>query len=119
MRRKRPEQAIQKAVFDHIRTRGVPGLFAFHPANGGYRKPIEAAILKGMGVVAGVPDVIAIHQGRCYAMELKPEGGKLTENQERALIALREAGAEATHAHGIDQALQILERWGLLRGRSA
>jgi hypothetical protein len=62
-RRRSPEATIQSAVFAHLRARGAPGLFAFHVPNGGYRKPIEAAILKGLGVVAGVPDVIAIHQG--------------------------------------------------------
>jgi hypothetical protein len=46
-----PEAAIQRAVFQHLRTRATPGVFAFHPANGGYRKPIEAAIFKGLGVV--------------------------------------------------------------------
>ena len=30
-----------------------------------------------------------------------------------------EAGAMATHAHGLDQALRVLEGWGLLRGRSS
>jgi hypothetical protein len=29
-----------------LRVRGVPDLFPFHPADGGYRKPIEAAVLK-------------------------------------------------------------------------
>jgi hypothetical protein len=118
-RRQRPEQAIQRAVFEHLRTRAAPGVFAFHPANGGFRKPIEAKILQGLGVVAGTPDVIAIKDGRCYALELKADGGKLTEVQERVLIKLREAGAMATHAHGLDQALRILEGWQLLRGRSS
>jgi hypothetical protein len=114
--RRRPEDAIQRAVFEHLRVRGAPGVFAFHPANGGYRRPIEAKILQGLGVTSGVPDVIAIKDGRCYALELKTEGGKLTEAQERVLIKLREAGALATHAHGLDQALAILEAWQLLRG---
>ena len=61
-------------------------MFAFHPANGGYRGPIEA---EGLGVTSGVPDVIAVKDGRCYALELKPEGGKLTEAQEHVLIAAR------------------------------
>src|SRR5262245_23567538 len=52
MSRQRPEAAIQRAVFQHLRMRSAPGVFAFHPANGGYRKPIEAAIMKGLGVVA-------------------------------------------------------------------
>jgi hypothetical protein len=67
-------------------------------------------------VVSGVPDIIAIKDGRTYALELKAEGGRLSEAQERVLIAFREAGAMATHAHGLDQALRVLEGWGLLRG---
>jgi hypothetical protein len=38
--------------------------------------PIEAAILKGLGVRAGVPDIIAVHEGRCYAIEIKSEDGR-------------------------------------------
>ena len=57
------EEAIQRAVFEHLAVRGVPRLFAFHPANGGYRLPVEAARLKGLGVRVGVPDLIAIHRG--------------------------------------------------------
>src|SRR5215469_8521630 len=92
-RRQRPEAAIQRAVFEHLRMRGAPGVFAFHPANGGYRKPVEAAILKGLGVVAGVPDVFAVHNGRCFALELKAEGGRVTDKQLATIAALREAGA--------------------------
>ena len=82
-----PEAQIQRAVFQHLRARGAPGVFAFHPANGGYRKPVEAAILKGLGVVAGVPDVIAIHNGRVFAMELKAPGGRATDKQLEAIAA--------------------------------
>jgi hypothetical protein len=60
----RPEQQIQRAVFEHLAIRGAPAVFAFHPANGGWRTRVEAAILKAMGVRAGVPDVIAIEGGR-------------------------------------------------------
>jgi hypothetical protein len=113
------EQAIQRAVFQHLRTRAAPGVFAFHPANGGYRRPIEAEILHGLGVRAGVPDVIAIKDGHTHALELKAEGGRLSVAQERALIELREAGALATHTHGLDQALRVLEGWGILRGAAS
>jgi hypothetical protein len=43
IRRARPENAIQRAVFEHLRVRGAPNVFAFHPANGGYRKPMALA----------------------------------------------------------------------------
>ena len=117
--RRRPEDVIQRAVFQHLRARGAPGVFAFHPANGGYRKPVEAAIMKGLGVVAGVPDVIAIHEGRCFALELKAEGGRATPQQLAAAAAMEAAGAFTAIAEGLDRALAILEAWGLLRGRAS
>jgi hypothetical protein len=115
-RRRSPEGAIQSAVFAHLRARGTPGVFAFHPANGGYRKPVEAAILKGMGVLPGVPDIIAIHNGRCFALELKAEGGRPTEIQLATIAAMKAAGAHTAIAVGLNCALAILEGWGLLKG---
>ena len=118
MTRSRPEQAIQRAMFQHLAWRSAPGVFAFHPANGGWRSRIEAAILKGLGVRAGVPDVIAIKGGRTYALELKSPGGRLTAAQSIAHAALRAAGASVVTTYGLDDALAQLERWGLLRGRA-
>ena len=114
--RRRPEAAIQRGVFQHLRARAAPGVFAFHVPNGGYRKPVEAAIMKGLGVVAGVPDVIVIHAGRCYALELKRAGGRTTDNQRACLAALREAGAITGVVDSIDAALTWLGTEGLLRG---
>jgi hypothetical protein len=116
-RRAQPEAAIQRAVFAHIRARGAPGVFAFAVPNGGYRRAVEAAILKGMGVVAGVPDVIAIHEGRVYGLELKVEGGRATPKQQEAIAAMEAAGAFTAIAEGLGRALAVLEAWGLLRGR--
>jgi hypothetical protein len=117
--RNRPEDIIQRAVFDHLRVRSVPGIFAFHPANGGWRSRIEAAILKGLGVRAGVPDVIAVKDGRTYALEIKSPGGRLTAAQTSAHAALRAAGADVAVSYGLDDALKRLEVWGLLRGKAS
>jgi hypothetical protein len=116
---RRPEDAIQRAVFQHLRARAAPGVFAFHPANGGYRKPVEAAIMKGLGVVAGVPDVIVIHEGRCYAVEIKAPGGRATPKQFAAFAAMEAAGAFCCIAEGLDAALAVLEQWRILRGRAS
>lgn len=112
----RQEQAIQRAVFQHIAARGAPGVFAFHVPNGGARSSIEAAILKGLGVVAGVPDIIAIRGGMAFALELKAEGGRLSAAQRDAQDALRVAGAVVATSTGLDEALAQLEAWALLRG---
>jgi hypothetical protein len=119
VRRARPEDQIQRAVFEHLRVRRAPGVYAFHPANGGWRSRIEAAILKGLGVRAGVPDVIAVKNGRTYAMEIKAPGGRLTAVQNAAHAALRAAGATVVTSYSLDDAVAQLERWGLLRGQAS
>ena len=118
-RRHRPEQAIQRAVFEHLRLRGAPNTFAYHAANGGARTAIEGAIFKSLGVVAGVPDVIIVKDGATYALELKADGGKLSEAQRNTIEAMERAGAVVGVAFGIDQALQWLERHTLLRGAAS
>jgi hypothetical protein len=110
------ENLIQRAVFEHLRVRGAPGLFVFHVPNGGKRDRTEAAILKSLGVRAGVPDIFAVHQGRCFAIELKTAIGRPSSAQREAIAALQAAGAIATVCYGLNAALRTLESWGLLRG---
>ena len=113
------EQALQRAVVAHLRVRGAPDSFSFHVANGGFRRPTEAAILKSMGVRAGVPDLICIYRGGVFALELKAEGGKLSDRQREVIELMQRAGATVAVAHGLDAAIQQLETWGVLRGRAS
>jgi hypothetical protein len=121
MRRRsaRPEDTIQRTIFAHLRERAAPRMVAFHVPNGGKRKPIEAAIMRGLGVTAGVPDVIAIKDGRVFAMELKADGGKMTDTQLAMARDLIGAGAEFACCAGLDAALRQIETWGLVRGQVA
>jgi hypothetical protein len=91
------------------------GLFVFHYPAGGWRSPVEAAIFKSLGVVAGIPDLLILYQGRLYALELKIARGRLTTAQAETQHRMRVAGAIAATAIGIDEALERLEAWGLLR----
>jgi len=107
---------LQRAVFEHLRIRAGPGVFAFHVPNGGARSPIEGAILKGMGVVPGVPDIIAIKDGTVFGLELKAAGGRLSPAQRACHEAMQAAGAVVAVVTGLDEALACLEGWRLLRG---
>ena len=80
------------------------------------RNRIEAAIMKGLGVRAGVSDLIAVYEGRAFALELKAEGGRPTEAQLQFIEDFQAAGGHAVVAEGLDQALRTLEAWKLLRG---
>src|SRR6516225_2065924 len=116
MSRARPEQQLQRSVLAHLGRRGVPGLWWCHVPNGGYRGAIEAAIFKSLGVIAGVPDLLLIFSGQTYGLELKAaKGGRLSPAQIRTQAQMRQAGAVVATVTGIDEALQQLESWGLLK----
>jgi hypothetical protein len=49
-------------------------------------------------------------------LELKrDQGGRVTQEQRNCLAALERAGATVGVAHGLDEALDQLGKWGLLR----
>lgn len=56
------------------------GLLA-HSPNGGYRNTLEAVKFKGMGVLAGWPDLTLVVKGGVYFFELKTPKGRLSESQ--------------------------------------
>jgi hypothetical protein len=118
-RRKRAEDAIQRVLLQHLRLRAPRDCFFTHFPAGGIRSPIEAAILKGLGVRAGVPDLLIVFEGTLYGLELKADGRKRTALQEETQDALRRAGAVVATAVGLDGALKQLEAWNLLKGRTS
>src|SRR5262245_63129641 len=115
MTRRRPEQQLQRAIVGHLRWRARPGVWWTHIPNGGWRSPIEAKIFKALSVVAGAPDLLIVFEGRAYFLELKSEAGRVSPAQHECHQALRAAGATVAVASNIDQALELLEKWGILR----
>ncbi len=115
----RPEQQIHRCIVQHLRARGVPGLVFLHPANGGFRRRVEAKIFSGLGVRAGASDLLLWHDGKSFALELKAPGGRATDAQLAFLSDMEAAGAFCCIAEGLDRALKVLEAWGLLRGKAS
>jgi len=116
------ENEIQRAVFDHIRTRGVAGLVALHPKNGGiHQRGRRAGINSGLGVRKGASDILAFHASRFYALELKRAGERVKEgdDQDKFIKEMIAAGGKAAWAAGLDAALHQLEAWQLLKGNTA
>jgi hypothetical protein len=109
------EHQTHLAVVEHLQWRAVSDLFAFHVPNGGWRTKAEAGLLKAMGVVAGVPDLMLLHQAHLFGLELKREGGRLSPDQIAVHDAMRRAGATVSTVYGVDEALDQLAEWKLLR----
>jgi hypothetical protein len=113
------ENQIQRAVFDNLRQHAAPGVFAFHPKNGGiHQRGRRRGINAGLGVVSGIPDVIVIRPGQVFALELKTTSKKATVSDEQiATMKKMEAVGVICHvARGLDAALHWLKEHGLLRG---
>ena len=110
-----PRRTLQRAVVEHLRWRARPGVWWCHLANGGWRSPIEAKIFKALGVVAGAPDLLIVAAGRAYFLELKAPRGRVSSAQRECHEALRAAGATVAVASNIDEALDLLKSWQILR----
>jgi hypothetical protein len=116
---KRTEQAEHRAVINHLHARGVKGAVFWHTPSGGYRSPIEAAILKGMGARSGFPDLFILHEGKLFGLELKAAKGRMSLAQINTHVELERAGAIMGAAYGLDEALVWLEKHKLLRGTAS
>lgn len=111
----RPEQSIHKAVVSHLNARSEPRVFFWHTPNEGKRGWVNAAALKAMGMIAGVPDLIILKGGELFALELKAPGNGLTPSQRLVMERMRDCGAHVAVAKSIDEALVTLECWGIIR----
>jgi hypothetical protein len=115
---KRTEQQIHVAVVEHLRMRGKRGLLFWHTPQGAhYSSRAQGGIMKGLGGLAGVSDLLLMHAGRFFALELKAPKGKPTGAQLAFLKAFWENGGHAEYADSLDGAIKTLENWGLLKGK--
>jgi len=81
---------------------------------------VRGAILKAMGLKAGIPDVLIIHRGRPIFIELKAQNGRLSLAQQAMHNKLTIAGALVAVCRSVDEVQQILECVGIdLRAKVA
>ena len=107
-----PEQALQRAVAHYLNL-ALPddAWFTAFPAGGGGR--VRGAILKGMGLKAGVPDILIVWRGRAYWLELKAPGGRLNMAQGVTFHRLWRCDSPAVVARNLDDVWQALTEWGI------
>jgi len=83
----------------------------FHIPNGGKRNITTAKRLKAEGVKAGVPDIcLPVPKGIYHGLyiELKVNGNKATDNQNRWLAALTAQGYYCTVCYGWEEASEVI-----------
>lgn len=108
------EDHVHRSVLKFLRAVLPTHWVVFHTPNGGSRHPIEAANMKGLGVVAGVPDLQIVGEGgKSYFMEVKSKSGRLQPSQKMFLGKLEKLGADFAVVRSIEDAKACLQAWGL------
>ena len=104
-KRNRPEQATQRAVVEYLRIlENLGELTFFHVPNGGRRSKAEASIFKGLGVRAGVPDLVVLFpEGRTAFIEIKSDKGRLSAAQKAFKNTAEVLGFPFAECRGVDE----------------
>lgn len=109
------EQKLQIAVVNYIRM-AFPDVLCFAVPNGGKRSVIEAAMLKKMGVLAGVSDLLLFWNGGYAAIELKrpDKNASMSPSQIEFAETWRKLGGRFALCNSLDGVEAALKSWGLV-----
>lgn len=110
-KRNRPEQAIQAALAEYLQLLENQGrLWFYHVPNGGVRSPVEAAIMKGLGVKPGVYDLcLMFPDGKAAYIELKAEGGRTSVAQDEFGALCWAWGFQSFVVDSVDEGIEIIK----------
>lgn len=106
------EAQIHKAVIDHWKAFGRPNtMLATIPNMRAFGQH---------GLTKGLPDLMVIGPGLGTGfIELKREGGRLSEDQRRFVILCDDLSIPVAVTYGRDEPIKILEGWNIVRRQAA
>jgi hypothetical protein len=111
MKRQQPEAALQRSCVTWFRKQ-YPKLLLIAIPNGGKRSKIEAAIMQGLGVTAGVPDLVLLKRTDSWGalfIEMKADKGKLTDKQRLMHDDLLRAGYAVTTCRSLNDFMENIK----------
>lgn len=107
----RSEQ-IMLIEWAELMQRRLPALkWLYHVPNGGKRDPVTGALLKKMGVKAGVPDLFLPEPaGKFHGLyiEMKCGNGRPSDEQRKWIAHLCEAGYAVHVCYGFKEAAKVI-----------
>lgn len=109
------ESRIQRAWHEwFVRQYSQDARLGFAVGNGGARSKIEAAIMKGEGVTAGVADVlITIPRGGygCLALEFKTAKGRQSQSQKEWQADFERVGNKYAIVRSLEEAVSVTRNY--------
>jgi hypothetical protein len=112
MARRAPEQALQRQIAQFLDVALAGNAwYSTIPLGGGGR--VRGAILRGMGVKEGTPDMIILDAGRAIFLELKSLKGRVSPAQQVCHKSLRRAGCAVYVIRSLDETIIALRECGV------
>lgn len=110
------EDQLQIAIVAHLRLRPVKGAIWYMVPNGTAKSRAVAGKAKAMGMEPGVADLaFVLDNGTAAFMELKLPGKKQSEAQIAFQARCMAKDVPYVVCSELDNALEILEAWGILK----
>jgi hypothetical protein len=111
--RRHDEADIQHAVMQFLGWALPPDAIAHHSPGEGKRTKRAQGELKRSGYNKGWPDVLVIHQGRCFFIELKAAKGIVSAAQRAMMAKLYYCGCEVLVCKGVPEVQAALQHLGV------
>lgn len=108
-----PEDHMQKAVLNYLRT-AYPNALYTHPPNEGKRSPFERFKFKYLGSSSGVPDILIFSPSKQYnglAIELKVGYNKPTKSQMHWLDNLKLCNWHSICINNFDDCIKLIDNY--------
>jgi hypothetical protein len=103
------ESKIQQEAIMYIwNTLPETRLCLFHVPNGMFTNAREGAKFKAQGVIAGVPDLVFVWNGKTHYIEVKTEKGRLSEQQKALHQKWAEQGVEVKVCRTSEEIIAIV-----------
>lgn len=117
-KRGREDQTLERRLARALSSALTPKTFWFAIPNGGRGAALESAAHEGWSGEPRAPDLLFVHEGRAFGLELKGEKGTLSIRQRAAHAALQDAGMRIEVVRSVDEAFARLREFGIpLRAR--
>lgn len=112
MKHAQPEQALQRQIAQFLAV-ALDGnsWWSSMPLGGGGR--LRGAILHGLGVKPGLPDMVVVNDGRAIWLELKAAKGHVSPAQQECHAALARARCPVAVVRSLDEAIEALQQAGV------
>ena len=111
--RRHEEGGLQHAVMQYLGWALPADAIAHHSPGEGKRTKRAQGELKRSGYQAGWPDVLVIHQGRCFFIELKAAKGIVSPAQRAMKAKLYYCGCEVLVCKGVPEVQAALQHLGV------